>query len=211
MKKLIIIGARGYGRIVYNIAVDSIEHGADFQIKGFLDGKSDALDGLDGYPPILSSVEDYEIQPNDVFICALGESKYKKEYAEKILAKGGEFISIISPKAYMQTNVKLGKGCVIGYMSSIGCDTTIGDFVTVLSYANIGHDVTIGDWSHVGADTFMGGFSSLGENVMLQTGAKIIPHKKVGDYAYVGIGSIVMKSVKSGTTVLGYPAKVIDI
>lgn len=211
MKNLIIIGARGYGRIVYNIALDCMEHGADFVVKGFLDGKTDALDEFEGYPPILSSVEDYEIQPNDVFICALGESKYKKEYAEKILHRGGAFISLISPKAYIQTNVKIGKGCVIGYFSSIGCDSTIGDFVTILSYANVGHDVSVGSWSHIGADTFMGGFSSLGENVMLQTGAKIIPHKNVGDNAYVGIGSIVMRSVKPDTTVLGYPAKKIDV
>ena len=211
MKNLVIIGARGYGRIVYNIAIDCIQHGGDFKIKGFLDDKSNALDGFEGYPRILSSVEQYEVQRDDVFICALGESKYKKEYADIILNKGGEFISLISPKAYVQTNVKIGVGCVIGNMSTIACDSTLGDFVTVLGYADIGHDVTVGSWSHIGAYSFLGGFSSVGENCMLQTGSKLIPHKKIEDNAYVGIGSVVMKNVKRDTKVIGYPAKIIEL
>lgn len=211
MKDLIIIGARGYGRLVYNIALDCIQHGSDIRIKGFLDDNSSALDGFDGYPKILSSVEQYELQKNDVFICALGESQFKKQYAEIIINKGGSFISLVSPKAYVQTNVKIGVGCIIGNMATVACDTTIGDFVTVLGYADIGHDVKIGAWSHIGAYSFLGGFVSVGESVMLQTAAKIIPHKKVEDNAYVGVGSVVMKSVKKGTKVIGYPAKIIDL
>lgn len=211
MKNLLIIGARQYGRIVYNIAMDCIAHGADFQIKGFLDSNPNALDNFNNYAPIVSSVEDYEIRENDVFICAVSEYKYKKEYAEKILAKGGEFINIISPRAYIQMNVNLGKGCVIGYDSAIACDTTVGDFVTVLGNSSIGHDVIIGDWSHIGGSVFLGGGVEIGEGVTLQTGVRVVPHKKIGDHAYIGIGSICLKSVKPNTTVFGYPAKKIDL
>ena len=59
MKHLVIIGARGAGREVYLLATQMKEYGNEFDIKGFLDDKSNALDGLDGYPPILSSVEKY--------------------------------------------------------------------------------------------------------------------------------------------------------
>ena len=210
MNQLIIIGARGYGRIVYNIAVDCIQNGSDFQIKGFLDDDFSALDDFEGYPQILSSVEQYEIQKDDVFICALGDSVYKRKYAE-ILNKGGNFISLVSPKACLQTNVEIGVGCIIGNMVTVACDATLGDFVTVLGYADIGHDVKISSWSHIGAYVFLGGFVSIGENVMLQTAAKIIPHKKVEDNAYVGVGSVVMKNVKKGTKVIGYPAKEIEL
>ena len=72
MNQLLIIGARGFGREVLGLARACIESGADFEIKGFLDDKHDALNGYNGYPPILSSVEDYVIQEDDVFICASG-------------------------------------------------------------------------------------------------------------------------------------------
>lgn len=211
MNQLIIIGARGFGRIVYNIALDCIHNGADFQIKGFLDDNFSALDGFDGYPKILSSVEQYEIQKNDVFICALGEAVPKKKYTEIILNKGGRFISLVSPKACIQTNVKIGVGCIIGSMATVACDSSIGDYVTILGYADIGHDVTVGTWSHIGAYVFLGGFVNVGECVMLQTAAKIIPNKKVEDNAYVGVGSVVLKNVRQGTKVIGYPAKVLNL
>ena len=109
MKHLLIIGARGFGREIYNSATESIGYGTEFDIKGFLDDKADALDGFDGYPPIISSVEAYEPLHGDVFVCALGDVKYKIKYAQIILEKGGEFITLIHNSAYISKNVKIGK------------------------------------------------------------------------------------------------------
>jgi len=61
MKNLVIIGARGFGREVYNIAKQTNQ----FNLIGFLDDNKSSLDGFTDYPPILSSVEDYEIGEND--------------------------------------------------------------------------------------------------------------------------------------------------
>ena len=89
MKQLLIIGARGWGREVYAMLPNSLGYGVDFEMKGFLDDDNEALTGLNGYPLIIDSVEHYKPQPNDVFICALGEPKWKKQYSEIILNKGG--------------------------------------------------------------------------------------------------------------------------
>ena len=37
------------------------------------------------------------------------------------------------------------------------------------------------------------------------------PSTKIGDGAYVGIGSVVLRRVKPGVKVFGNPAKVVDI
>ena len=39
----------------------------------------------------------------------------------------------------------------------------------------------------------------------------IYPGKKVGDDAFIGIGSVVINNVKAGTKVFGNPAKRIDM
>lgn len=67
MKNLLIVGARGFGREVYDMVKDCQGYGRDFMVKGFLDDKKDALDGFDGYPPIISSLEDYLFSDEDVF------------------------------------------------------------------------------------------------------------------------------------------------
>jgi sugar O-acyltransferase (sialic acid O-acetyltransferase NeuD family) len=210
MKNLIIIGARGWGREVFNMLPDCFGYETDFSVKGFLDDKDTALDGLPGYPRILGSVEEYVIEPNDVFVCALGDPKWKKHYAEIILKKGGEFINLIHTSASIQRNTKLGVGCIVGSSVRISCDIQIENFVTFQPYSVIGHDVQIGDYCHLGCRVFMGGFSSLGDLTTLQTSAIILPHIKVGDNCMVGAGSVVIKKVKSGDTVFGNPAKKID-
>ena len=192
MKNLIIIGARGWGREVYDIALACISVGANFVVKGFLDDKVDALNNFENYPPILASVEDYIIQPNDVFICALGDVNYKRIYVQKIIEKGGTFVSLVHPTAVLGNNAKIGVGCVIGAYSNLSCDTQVGDFVTFSIRSGMGHDSTIGNYTHVGGMTNISGFVQIGENVTIHPCCNIVPHRKIGDSSIIGTGSVVL-------------------
>ena len=207
MKHLLIIGARGYGRGLYDIVRDLPGFGVEFDVKGYLDDKTDALDGYTNYPPIIDSVENYVIQENDVFACALGDVHYKKHYIEIIKSKGGKFMTIIHPSSHIGGNVHMGEGCIIGYMSQIDCDITIGNFVNIQTGVIVGHNSKIGDWSILDCQTFMGGFASIGDSVTLHTGAKLLPQLHVGDHAIVNAGSIVIRNVKPNTVVMGNPAR----
>ncbi len=90
MRNLYIIGARGFGREVYNLYLISKPMLRDVECIGFLDDNEHALDNYKNYPPIVSSVENFIPQENDVFICALGDVKSKKKYTENIRSKGGK-------------------------------------------------------------------------------------------------------------------------
>ena len=165
MKHLLIIGARGWGREVYDIACACISAGEDLDVKGYLDDKSDALDNYANYPPIIGPVETYSIQPNDVFVCALGDVSYKKKYVDMILSKGGEFITLLHPTAILGNNARYGKGCIIGAYANLSSDTVLGDYVTFSIKAGMGHDSVIGDFCHIGALTNISGFVTIGDNV----------------------------------------------
>lgn len=206
MKHLLIIGARGFGREVYYSAIESIGFGTEFDVKGFLDDKADALEGYAGYPSIISSVENYEIQPDDVFICALGDVAWKRLYVQKILDKGGEFISLIHKSAQVCQNAKIGVGCVICRLSIISCDVKIGNYTTVQPYVIIGHDTIVGDMCHINSNASVGGFVLIEEGSTLHTSAVLLPKAKVHANAIVGAGSVVLRSVKANTTVFGNPA-----
>lgn len=207
MKQLVIIGARGFGREVFNSACESIGYGTEFLIKGFLDDKTDALDGKPGYPPILCSVEDYIIKNDDVFVCALGDVKYKEKYCKLILDKGGSFITLVHRDAYISKNVEMGDGCIVLAGARIHCDVKIGNYVTLQPYSILGHDVSVGDWTIVNAFADCGGFSRIGNRVTLNTTCFVIPKGVVEDGATVGAGSVTMRKVKAGQTVFGVPAK----
>lgn len=212
MKHLVIIGARGFGREVCSTFFKSeqyLSHSID--VKGFLDDMADSLDGMSGdWPAILGSVEDYVVQEEDVFFCALGDPIWRKHYSDIISAKGGRFISIIHPTAYVNKNAEIGEGCFIGSFTSISTNVRIGKHVMILSYADLGHDAVVGDFSSVECYVFLGGYASVGELSTIHTKASIIPHKSVGDQCVVGHGSVVIKHVKNGLHVFGNPAKKID-
>lgn len=207
MKNLYIIGARGYGREVYNIFVYSKNEYPEIECKGFLDDNPDVLKGFNGYPPIISSVEEYEPQENDLFICALGEPKWIRYYTSIIEKKGGKFFSLISPLACIGTNTIIGDGCIIGRYVVITTDVIIGKHTSMGVFTNIGHDVTIGDCCHLGAYTFVAGRCHIGDEVTIHPRVNIVPNKNIGDKAVIGVASVVLKNVKSGDTVFGVPAK----
>lgn len=207
MKELIIIGARGFGREIYHIATQTKEYYREWNIKGFLDEKKDSLDGFEGYPPILSSVEDYQVKDNDLFICALGDVKYKKKYINLVLVKGGKFTNIIHPTSIINSNVKLGIGTIICPFTYISNDVSIGNFVTIQTHSAIGHDVKIGDYCQINALTFIGGFSELKEGVTINPNASIAPKKIIAKNTIVGLNSAVIKNTHPNTTVYGNPAK----
>lgn len=212
MKHLLIIGARGWGREVYATAIKTNEYlNGEFDVKGFLDDDAHALDGLNGsYPPILGPVEDYKIETDDIFFCALGDCNWRKHYAEIIENKGGEFISIIHPEAIVNKTAKVGEGSIVTAYGIVSANVKIGRHVMIQGFSNIGHDAVIDDYASIGAYVFLGGYASVGEMSTMYTKSSIIPHKIVGKKCVVGFGSVVMRNVKDGIHVLGNPAKKID-
>lgn len=209
MKGLIIIGARGFGREVFGLSFFCEGFNTDFIIKGFLDDKEDALAGFENYPNIIGTVEDYIVQENDVFICALGSIEFKKYYTDIILAKGGVFMNLVHRDVALNTNVKFGIGLIVFGNIFISNDTEIGSYVTIHPFVVIGHDTKIGSWCTLHAYAFTGGFVVLEEKVCLNTRATVLPKIRICLGASVGAGSLVIKNVKENTTVFGNPAKIL--
>ncbi|MEQ3162215.1 NeuD/PglB/VioB family sugar acetyltransferase [Parabacteroides goldsteinii] len=207
MKDLIIVGAGGMGRSVYNTALQCCGCGKDYKIKGFIDDDLNALNQYVGYPPIVGKISDYCIHENEIFISALGNVISKKKCIESLLERGAEFITLVHPTTLINCNAQLGKGCLVDSFSVIGADTTIGDFVVIGVGTVVGHDVEIGNWSRIDGNVTLVGGVKLGEEVCVHTGA-IINHKvSLGDRSCVGAGSFVIRKVQAGTTVFGNPAK----
>jgi sugar O-acyltransferase (sialic acid O-acetyltransferase NeuD family) len=210
MKNLIILGARGFGREVYDLAKYSLGYGTEFVVKGFLDDNKEALNGFVGYPEILDSVENYIIQENDTFICALGAVKWADYYSKIITSKGGNFINLIHKKAVLRQNVKLGVGIIIAHGSLISADVTIGNFSQIMSYCILGHDVVVGKYCRIGDYAFLGGFTQIEDNVFVAVRSTLVDRIVVGSNSVIGVGSVVIKNVKENTSVFGVPAKKIE-
>lgn len=231
MKKLLIIGASGFGREVFIWARDNPDCGRIWEIAGFLDTRTGLLDNMvrdanalpnaAAFSPevraffnrdfnIVGDPMTYIPQPDDVFLCAVGEPRARRKYASPILEKGGQFITLIHPKAQVSVFVSVGQGSIVGPLASISPDVRIGDFVTINSYTAIAHDAQIGDWSAIDGHCLVAGRARIGEASQIHGGAIITPDARVGDRAVVGAGSVLFGRVPNDVTVLGNPARKFD-
>lgn len=203
---LVIIGAGGLAREVYDLAKVCYGDNLDFKIKGFLSIDPSNVEEL-GYPKILSNSDDYKIEEDDVFFCAIGDVLRRKKVVKEILLKGGKFINLIHPSANISPSVKLGVGVAIKSYCVISSDVTIGDFTFLQSSVIMGHDVKIGNYCQINSFSFFAGYAEIGDCVTVNAGAKLIQNVKVEEEAVIGMGSVVLTKVKKGTTVFGIPAK----
>jgi serine acetyltransferase len=92
----------------------------------------------------------------------------------------------------------------------LACRHELNDFVTIHPFTNFGHDVSIGSYTNIGAHCFIGGYSIIEQGVSIHAKATILDRLKIGKNAIVGIGSVVLRNVKSGITVFGNPAKKVE-
>jgi len=207
MKKLVIIGAGGMGRAIYDLAVVSNGYPIEYEIKGFIDDNINALDEFEGFPSILSTINDYQISVDDVFVNSMGDVKEKYKCNRNILNKGGKFINLVHPKASLQSHSKIGIGCIILENAVISVNAIVGDYSLIQTGAIVGHDVVVGSGSRIDNYVVLVGGSCIGNNVTVHTGAIINHNVIVHDNATVGAGSFVIKDVKDSTTVFGNPAK----
>jgi sugar O-acyltransferase (sialic acid O-acetyltransferase NeuD family) len=212
MKNLIIIGARGWGREVYAAVIDTKAYrNGEVIVKGFLDSKSDAFEGLKGnYPPILGAPETYEIQEDDVFFVAMGEPKWRKHYAEMMEAKGAKFLTIICTGSYVNSTATIGEGSFVAGWSCVSDNVILGKHTIVHTFCDLGHDVKVGNYSSIEAYSFLGGYAEVGEESVMHVRSTLIRHKKIGNQVSVGSSSVVMRNVKDGLHVFGNPARRID-
>ena len=194
------------GRTFYDMARESLGFGTEYVIKGFLDDNVAALDGFENYPPMLGTITDYFPQKDEVFVCSIGGGSRRK-CMEEIIARGGEFLTMIHKTARLGTNVQIGEGTIVGAFTSIGADAKVGKCNLIQSYTVIGHDSRIGDYNRIDTHVTLVGGTIVEDETDIHTSAMISHKVVVESNSRVAACSFVIRRVKSGTTVMGNPAK----
>lgn len=206
MKDLIIIGAGGMGRTMYDLARESLGYGTEFDIIGFIDDNLSALANFKNYPPVLAKITDYQPKKNEVFVCSIGGGA-RMDCITYLVNRGSELISLIHNTARIGTNVQMGKGNLIGAFTTVAADACLGDYNFIQSLTIIGHDVKIGDWNRIDSQVMMVGGTIVGDHNMIHTGTMINHNVHIGNGCTIGACSFVTMDVESSSTLFTSPAR----
>lgn len=203
MKRIVIAGASGFGKEVAWIVERINAVRPTFELVGFCDDAADKAEGMCGGYPLLGPVEAAleRFGPLGVF-CAVGNNRARRDLTRRAVALGFEPVTLADPAAQIAPNVSLGKGCYIGIGCVVSVGTRIGDGALINHQVCVGHDVAVGDFAQLCPGACVSGGCFIGEGALLGSCAGVIPLRKIGAWATVGAGTMALRDVADGATLV---------
>ncbi|RDY31720.1 acetyltransferase [Lachnotalea glycerini] len=203
MKKLMIIGASGHGKVIEDIARLN-----GYQKITYLDDRWEELKMLG--MNVLGKCSAIPLYINEYqFAIGIGNNLIRKKYYDIIHEKNGDMPILIHPNAVVSSNVKLEAGtCVMANaVISTGCE--IGKACVINTAATIDHECKLDNCVHISPGVHLAGNVSVGELSWIGIGSCVIQGIVIGKYCIVGAGAVVIRKVSDNTNVVGNPAQIL--
>ena len=195
---IIIIGAGGHSKVI----IDIIRELGNYSIVGIYDdNKTGYFSGI----KIIGKIAEIDNKKNEYFIIGIGNDKIRKNIAEEynqlkwatlihpktIIAKTAIIKegSVVCAGAIIQTEVEVGKHCIINTNCSIDHESTIGDYCSICPSSTICGQVKVGESSFIGANS------------------TIIQIIEIGKECIIGAGSVVIRNIPNNSKAVGNPAR----
>ncbi|HDX7809271.1 TPA: acetyltransferase, partial [Escherichia coli] len=140
--------------------------------------------------------------------------KVRMEIDIKCIREGIKPISIYSQNSVIMDDVLIGDGAILSPFTCITSNVRIGKSFHANLYSYIAHDCVIGDYVTLAPGVKCNGNVIIEDHAYVGTGAIIRPGTKtkplvIGSHSIIGMGAVVTKTVPSGKTVFGNPAKIL--
>lgn len=202
MKKIILIGASGHGKVIADIAIKN-----GYEIVGFLDDNEEIKQVM-GFP-VVGRIKDFSDYINAVeYVVCIGNAIIRKTIQDELINNNCKVATLIHPNAVIGMNVTIGQGSVVMAGAVINSDTIIGDGCIVNTGATVDHDCKIGDYVHIAVGAHIAGMVSVGQETWVGAGAIIKNCVNVCAGCMIGAGAVVVNNLYKEATYIGVPAKI---
>lgn len=194
-----IYGAGGFGRETLDAALSA----GLSPIEGFIDDHraGETVAEL----PVRSRRE--ALSADASVAVAIADPASRRRVVEQIEHLPGRWMSVVHPGAGWGRRCATGSGVIVLSHSFISTDVVLEDHVQINYGATIGHDTRLGRYSTVLPGATVGGAVTVGESVMIGSGSVILQGLSIGTGAVVGAGAVVTRDVSPGDVVVGVPAR----
>ncbi|CAN5559654.1 acetyltransferase [soil metagenome] len=207
MNDLVIIGAGGHGRELFDTiaAINSVS--PTWNVLGFVDDDPQHPDRIERLGTTVLGDVSWLESTSHAFAFGVGSPAVRRELATRLTRVGGRRAEFVHPGAYVGLDVQLGDGVVLYDRCTVTTNVQIGAHTHLNVGCAVQHDSLVGDFVQFSPGVLVNGDCIIGDDVFLGNGAIITRGCVVGTGARVGAGAVVLDDVAPGTTVVGAPAR----
>lgn len=205
VKKLLIIGAGGFGLELLQYVRDEIDQGWPYDVVGFIDDSFELGTLIDSCPVVGSTLSPPEMEAE--ILVGVGDPEKRLNIYNWVLKRGLNLATLIHKTAYVAPTAKVKAGSIVAPNALIAAHATVGPNALLNVYSSIGHESSIGNSSVAAPYSAVLGRTQVGSGVLLAARATILPNLKVGDFAKVSAHSLVNREVGTRCLAVGNPAR----
>lgn len=200
---MLIVGSGGFAKELLQIAC---ELGEDVVFYNDFPGAPDKL--LDKFPVIHSLEEARDLfKAKPEFTLGLGRPDLRRMMYEKMIIEGGVLSSLISQQTYIGNyDVKIDAGVNILAGTKISNGAKVGKGTMLYYNTVVTHDVEISQFCEISPDVKLLGGCTIGDYTWIGAGSVIFPKVNIGKNVIVAAGSVVRNNVSDNVMVAGVPA-----
>lgn len=204
MKRLIILGAGGHGKVVMDIA----------QLTGrwekimVIDDRFPDVNSVLSFP-VIGKISDAikNITNDDDWFVAIGDGKVRLDLISRLMKSLKPPVTLIHPSAVISSHTKFEYGTVVmaGAVVNPACKIGYGSIINTCS--SVDHDCILEEGVHICPGAHLGGDVSVGKKTWVGIGVVVKHGIAIGENVTVGAGATVINDVPDNLTVTGTPAK----
>ena len=202
MKRLVIIGASGHGKVIADIA---LRCGYDEVV--FLDDNP-AVKTVGEYAVLGGSSLAHELSLEGYdLVVGIGNAEIRARIQNKLEDASCNVVTLVHPSAVVAYDISIGTGTVVMAGVVIGAGAVIGDGCIINTSAVVGCDDVIGDFAHVSVGAKLGDGVEVGSRVWVGIGARVLTGVKICGGATIGAGVLVDRDLDEAGTYVGVPVR----
>ena len=199
---LAIIGASGHGKVIAEIA-----ELLDYEVC-FFDDAYPEKSQVEHWP-IKGCFKDFLLAKNSLAgaVVAIGNAQIRETILTELQNNKIATPTLIHPSAIVSRYTRIDDACVVMAGAVINAFATIGKGCIINSNSVVEHDCKLADYVHICPNSAVAGGTIIGERTWVGIGTNVRQMINIGADVLIGAGSVVVKDIPSGQTVIGVPAK----
>jgi len=193
---LVIYGGGGHAKSL----IDLIRAEGKYQITGILDDSISAGTKILDVPVLgggeqLAALRRRGIGKAVNAVGGIGSIQPRLAVYQKIKQAGIECVTVIHPRAYVESTADVAEGCQLFFNAYIGSEVRVGFGSIINTGAIISHDCVLGEYANISPGAILAGAVTIGERTLVGMGVTINLGVKIGAGSRIGNSAVIKADI----------------